>query len=151
MFVQAFFCYPVVWLFSEGFASFSVSFEVGLLCTFASKSYDDSNIVCCGQIHLYTDILVRLTLPKFRAQLVKCNNSTILCALVTDLRIHHPRCRDQGARIFHGHERPRRPPRGPRREQGFLLNARRHVECLSTRVSDSSHYDMYEFGRECAA
>jgi hypothetical protein len=25
---QCFFCYPVVWLFSEGFSSFSVSFEV---------------------------------------------------------------------------------------------------------------------------
>jgi len=26
--ILAFFCYPVVWLFSEGFASFSVSFEI---------------------------------------------------------------------------------------------------------------------------
>ena len=25
---QVFFCYPAVWLFSEGFSSFSVSFEV---------------------------------------------------------------------------------------------------------------------------
>jgi len=25
---QCFFCYPAIWLFSEGFASFSVSFEV---------------------------------------------------------------------------------------------------------------------------
>ena len=30
--ILAWFCYPVVWLFSEGFASFSVSFEV---CAYA--------------------------------------------------------------------------------------------------------------------
>ena len=43
---QVLFCYPVVWLFSEGFASFSVSFEVNtgnvcwlpcLSCRYASK------------------------------------------------------------------------------------------------------------------